>query len=87
MTDINESVVEVIKDGLWRPGLVTGKSGDQYRAWLPHGACRFKGIDVHDMGVRIEDPFLMIESGPECLPEGVPGTVDGIEALPRSRCR
>jgi Xaa-Pro aminopeptidase len=132
-TDINESVVEVIKDGLYRLGLITDKSGDQYRAWTTHGACHFIGIDVHDvgdarrplaagmafaiepgiyirmdglerlprsegneafvakvrplvakygdMGVRIEDSFLMIESGPECLSESVPRTVEGIEAL------
>jgi hypothetical protein len=87
MTDINESVVDVIQEGLWRPGPVTGKSGGEYRAWPPYGACRFNGIDVHDMGVRIEDSFLMTGSGPEYLSESVPGTVEGIEALSRSRCR
>jgi Xaa-Pro aminopeptidase len=34
-----------------------------------------------DTGVRIEDSFLMTESGPECLSESVPWTVEGIEAL------
>jgi len=81
MTDINESVVEAIKDGLYRLGLITDKSGDQYRAWTTHGACHFMGIDVRDMGVWIEDSFLMTESGPECLLESVPWTVEGIEAL------
>jgi len=33
------------------------------------------------MGVRIEDSFLMTESGLECLSEGVPRTIEGIEAL------
>ena len=39
------------------------------------------GIDVRDMGVWIEDSFLITESGPECLLESVPWTVEGIEAL------
>jgi hypothetical protein len=83
MTDINESVVEAIKDGVYRLGLITDKSGGQYRAWTTHGACDFTGIDVRDMGVRIEDSFLMTESGPERLSESVPWTVEGIEALPK----
>jgi hypothetical protein len=32
MTEINESVVKAIKDGLYRLGLITDKSGGQYRA-------------------------------------------------------
>jgi len=46
-----------------------------------HGACHFIGIDVRDMGVWIEDSFLITNYGPECLSESVPWTVEGIDAL------
>jgi Xaa-Pro aminopeptidase len=132
LTDIHASAVDVIKDGLYRLGLITEKSGDQYRAWFTHGSCHFIGIDVHDVGddkrrlapgmaftiepgiyvrpealdalaqgtgkrdvvaqvrpkfdlyrdigIRIEDSFLMTETGLECLSDGVPRTIEGIEA-------
>ena len=133
LADIHAGVVEVIKDGLYRLGLITDESSDQYRTWFTHGSCHFIGIDVHDvgdegrplapgmaftiepgiyirldalegmtrakgneaflakvrpavekyrdMGVRIEDSFLMTGSGLECLSERVPRTIKGIEAL------
>jgi Xaa-Pro aminopeptidase len=132
LTDIHARVVDMIKDGLYHLGLITDKSGDQYRAWYTHGSCHFIGIDVHDVGddkrplapgmaftiepgiyvrlealealaqgtgkgdtaarvrpkvdmyrdigIRIEDSFLMTETGLECLSDGVPRTIEGIEA-------
>jgi Xaa-Pro aminopeptidase len=39
-------------------------------------------VDLYrDIGIRIEDSFLMTETGLECLSDGVPRTIEDIEAI------
>jgi Xaa-Pro aminopeptidase len=40
----------VIKDGLFRLGLITDKNSDQYRIWYMHGLGHWLGMNVHDVG-------------------------------------
>lgn len=137
LPEIHQKTVEVIKDGLFKLGLITDKSGDQYRLWYTHGACHFIGMDVHDVGrrerplepgmafviepgiyiregalenlprtsenasliekvrpayekykhigVRIEDSFLLTESGLKQLSAKVPRSIEAIENLIKTR--
>jgi Xaa-Pro aminopeptidase len=129
--DIEEAATAVIKDGLFRLGLITDRDGRQYRTWYNHGAVHFIGMDVHDVGdysrplaagmafviepgiyvrgdaldqlpsspqnaafkekvkasfekyknigVRIEDSFLLTEQGLKNLSAGVPRAIDEVE--------
>lgn len=40
----------VIKDGLFRLGLITDKNSDQHRVWYMHGLGHWLGMNVHDVG-------------------------------------
>jgi Xaa-Pro aminopeptidase len=137
LSDIHQTTVAVVKQGLLRLGLITDASGDQYKTWYTHGACHFIGMDVHDvgdsdrpiepgvafviepgiyiredgltslpkspengsfaekvkpafekyknLGIRIEDSFLLTESGLKRLSAGVPRTIEEIEVFMKSR--
>ena len=137
LSDVHAKTVEVIKDGLFKLGLITDKSGDQYRTWYTHGSTHWIGIDVHDvgenqraltpgmaftiepgiyiresaldnlpktpenaafiakvrpmvqkykdMGIRIEDSFLLTNNGLTRLSAKVPRTIEEIEAFMKSR--
>jgi Xaa-Pro aminopeptidase len=137
LQDIHKKTVEVIKAGLFKLGLITDVSGDQYRMWYTHGASHYIGIDVHDVGdrsrplqpgmafviepgiyirqsaldalprtegnnalvetiqpavrkyadigVRVEDSFLLEESGLRRLSASVPRTVAEIESFLKTR--
>jgi Xaa-Pro aminopeptidase len=130
--EIHEKVTAVLQDGLYRLGLITDKSGSQYKLWSTHGTCHYIGLDVHDVGdsqkalapgmaftiepgiyirpeaienlppsperealisriraafdkyrgiaVRIEDSFLMTETGLECMSKSLPRTVEEVES-------
>jgi Xaa-Pro aminopeptidase len=134
---IHNRVVEVLKAGLLRLGLITDASGEQYRMWFTHGATHYIGIDVHDVGerarplrpgmsfviepglyirqsvldalprtaenialvekvqpavkkyadigVRVEDSFLIEESGLRRLSSAVPRTIEEVEAFMHKR--
>jgi len=47
---VGEAATEVIKDGLFRLGLITDKNSDQYRVWYMHGFGHWLGMNVHDVG-------------------------------------
>ncbi len=133
---IHNRTVEIIKAGLFRLGLITDTTGDQYKMWYTHAATHYIGIDVHDVGdrnrtlepgmsfviepglyirqsaldalpktpenaaliqrvqpsvdkyldigVRVEDSFLLEPSGLLRLSATVPRTIDEIEAFLRS---
>jgi len=137
LSDVHQRTVEVIKDGLFKLGLITDTSGNQYQTWYTHNACHWIGIDVHDVGdrnrpladgmaftiepgiyirpeilnslpktaeneafarkiqpafekyknigVRIEDSFLITGGTLKRLSASVPRTTEEIEALMRSR--
>jgi Xaa-Pro aminopeptidase len=131
--DITKAAAEVAKTGLLELGLITDKSGDQYRIWYTHGIMHWIGVDVHDagdyerklepgmafvvepgiyvrqqaldslpdtpenrafkaavapavarykdLGVRIEDSFLLTESGLKNLSAKVPKAIEDVERL------
>jgi Xaa-Pro aminopeptidase len=48
---VEDKVSEVIREGLYRLGLITDKESEwQYRAWYMHRASHWLGLDVHDVG-------------------------------------
>ena len=49
-TSIHGRAVEVVKDGLFRLGLITSKSNEEYRVWFMHGTSHWIGMNVHDVG-------------------------------------
>lgn len=52
LVDVHRRAADVIRGGLSRLGLVTDKSGEQYRMFFMHGTSHFLGLDVHDVGNR-----------------------------------
>jgi len=128
---------EVLRAGLVKLGLVTERSGTQFKVWATHGVSHWIGHDVHDVGlrgkpltagmaftiepgiyirevalndlpktaanqafiekvraavqkykdigVRIEDSFLMTDAGPENLSKSVPRTIDDVEKFMTSK--
>jgi Xaa-Pro aminopeptidase len=51
--EIHMTGVEVIKEGLFRLGLITDLENDwQYRVWLMYNTNHWIGLDVHDVGGR-----------------------------------
>jgi Xaa-Pro aminopeptidase len=137
LRDIHQRTVDVIKEGLFKLGLITDTRGTQYQTWYTHNSSHWIGIDVHDVGdsnkpladgmaftiepgiyirpelldglaktpeneafiakvrpafekyknigVRIEDSFLIDNGKLIQLSASVPRTVDEIEAFMRSR--
>ena len=52
LSDVHNAATEVIKDGLFRLGLITEKNSLQYRVWYMHGTSHWLGMNVHDVSVR-----------------------------------
>lgn len=50
MSELSDAADEVIKDGLFRLGLITDKNSGQYRMWYMHGLGHWLGMNVHDVG-------------------------------------
>ena len=50
MADLSNAANTVIKDGLFRLGLITDKNSQQYRMWYMHGLGHWLGMNVHDVG-------------------------------------
>lgn len=67
ISEVHQSAVDVLKEGLLRVGLITDKESQQYRVWFPHGTSHWLGMNVHDVGER-DEPFqpgmvLTVEPG------------------------
>jgi Xaa-Pro aminopeptidase len=52
LSDVHNAALEVVKDGLFKLGLITDKNSEQYRVWFMHGTSHFLGMNVHDINVR-----------------------------------
>lgn len=50
MHQLSDAANAVIKDGLFRLGLITNKNSQQYRMWFMHGLGHWLGMNVHDVG-------------------------------------
>lgn len=135
--EINAKTVQVIKDGLFKLGLITDTRGQQYSIWYTHSSSHWIGVDVHDVGernarladgmaftiepgiyirqealdnlaktpenqafiqkvqstvdkyknigVRIEDSFVMNDGRAKSISVGIPRTVDEIESFMKTR--
>ncbi len=46
---VHQKATEVLKEGLFRLGLITDPSTNQYRVFFPHGVGHFIGLAVHDV--------------------------------------
>ena len=67
LNEIGQKITEVVKDGLFRLGLITDtESKWQYRVWYAHDPCHWLGLDVHDAGNYHETdkkPYRILEVG------------------------
>ena len=50
ISDVHRASQEVIKEGLWKLGLITDRNSEQYRTWFMHGTSHWLGMNVHDVG-------------------------------------
>lgn len=50
MQQLGQAADAVIRDGLFRLGLITDKTGQQFRIWYMHGLGHWIGMNVHDVG-------------------------------------
>ena len=81
LAEVHSKTVEVVKAGLFKLGLITDTTGNQYRMWYTHGANHYLGIDVHDVGERTRP----LEPGMAFVIEpGIYIRQSALEALPRT---
>src|SRR5258708_25481567 len=50
MADLGNAADEVLKDGLFKLGLITDKNSTQFHIWYMHGVGHWLGMNVHDVG-------------------------------------
>jgi Xaa-Pro aminopeptidase len=50
MEQLSAAANKVIKEGLFKLGLITNKDSDQFRIWYMHGLGHWLGMNVHDVG-------------------------------------
>ena len=52
LSDVNRAGAQVIRDGLFKLGLVTDRESiNQQRVWFMHGTSHWLGMNVHDVGM------------------------------------
>jgi Xaa-Pro aminopeptidase len=82
LPDVHNAALEVIKDGLFRLGLITDKNTDQYRIWFMHGTSHYLGMNVHDVSLHTAttlapDMVFTVEPGIYIRP-------DALDNLPKT---
>jgi Xaa-Pro aminopeptidase len=88
-TDADAASFEVIKDGLFKLGLITGRDATvrinnfdlpQFRLWLMHGTTHWLGMNVHDVGANETlEPGMVFTNEP-----GVYVRADALDNLPKT---
>jgi Xaa-Pro aminopeptidase len=78
---VHGRTVEVVKEGLFKLGLITSKDNDEYRVWFMHGTSHWLGMNVHDVGdyatPLAPGMVLTVEPGIYLRP-------DALEVLPKT---
>jgi Xaa-Pro aminopeptidase len=81
ISDVHRASQEVIKEGLWKLGLITDRNSDQYRIWFMHGTSHWLGMNVHDVGNYASklEPGMVFTNEP-----GIYVRPDALENLPKT---
>src|SRR6185436_20063524 len=78
---VHGKAVEVVKEGLFKLGLITSKENDEYRVWFMHGTSHWLGMNVHDVG----DYSLPLAPGMVLTVEpGIYLRPDALDVLPKT---
>lgn len=77
---VNAAATEVIKEGLFKLGLITDKNSNQHRIWFMHGTSHWLGMNVHDVGGNARfEPGMTFTNEPGIYLRG-----DALEYLPKT---
>ena len=81
ISDVHRASQQVIKDGLFKLGLITDKNSEQYRIWFMHGTSHWLGMNVHDVGNYAEklEPGMVFTNEP-----GIYVRPDALDNLPKT---
>ncbi len=78
ISDVDRAATEVIKDGLFKLGLITNRGPNQYRVWFNHGTSHWLGMNVHDVSVSTKlEPGMVFTNEP-----GIYIRPDALEHMP-----
>jgi len=81
ISDVHRASQDVIKNGLFKLGLITDKNSEQYRIWFMHGTSHWLGMNVHDVGNygnKLE-PGMVFTNEP-----GIYIRLDALDNLPKT---
>ncbi len=81
VSDVHRASQEVIKEGLWKLGLITDRNSNQFRIWFMHGTSHWLGMNVHDVGnygTKLE-PGMVFTNEP-----GIYVRPDALDNLPKT---
>src|SRR5438552_2927934 len=80
LSDVHRAATEVIKNGLFKLGLITDRESSQYRIWFMHLNGHWLGRNVHDVGggARFE-PGMTFTNEP-----GIYIRLDALDNLPKT---
>ena len=81
LSQVHNAAQAVIKDGLFRLGLITDVSSQsQYRVWFMHGTSHWLGMNVHDVGGSAAfEPGMVFTNEP-----GIYIRPDALDNLPKT---
>ena len=81
ISDVHRASQEVIKEGLWKLGMITDRNSEQYRIWFMHGTSHWLGMNVHDVGDYASklEPGMVFTNEP-----GIYLRPDALENLPQT---
>jgi Xaa-Pro aminopeptidase len=79
LSDVNRAGTDVIKEGLFKLGLITDRNSNQHRLWFMHGTSHWLGMNVHDVGGPAKfEPGAVFTNEP-----GIYIRPDALENMPR----
>jgi Xaa-Pro aminopeptidase len=81
ISDVHRAAEAVIKEGLWRLGLITDRNSLEHQIWFMHGTSHWLGMNVHDVG----DYGAQLEPGMVFTNEpGIYLRPDALDNLPKT---